>query len=128
MLDVTIRSAYSQTTAEIPNTKQNLRNADLAKLAKYKNYTSEFHARIQPLSFTTFGAQSTSVKDFIKDLEQCAIINGMYFPKIDRKFSIIWQENISFSIARTTYEYASLAAQSHNTNYAHFLAAQHQTD
>ena len=69
-----------------------------------------------------FGAQSTSGKDFIKDLEQCAIINGMYFPKIDRKFSIIWQESISFAIASTTCEYASLAAQSHNTNHTHFLA------
>ena len=40
---------------------------------------------------------------------------GQYFPGIDRRFRVVWRENISFEIARRTADAAEKAVARHRS-------------
>ena len=48
--------------------------------------------------------------EYIKAMEKTAIINKTYFRSLDRRFAVIWRENLSFSVASYTAQAALKAA------------------
>ena len=115
MADPTIIQAYDNRSNTLPNTKNNLDKAAKVKIQKYKDAATDWRARVQPLPYTTFGATSRHTAKWLTDIEAAAKNNAQYFPELDRKFSVVWRENISFSIARATAKAAFEASAHHQT-------------
>jgi hypothetical protein len=99
----------------VPDTKKNLEKAAKVKIQKYRDAATDWRARVQPLPYTTFGATSRYTAKWLTDVEATAKNNAQYFPELDRKFSVVWRENISFSIARETAKAAFEASAHHQT-------------
>ena len=116
MTDVSITQAYKNTN-QLPDTGMKLSQVCQYKFNKYKTIASLLQAKIQPLVWTTFGAFSPSVIEYIKAMEKTAIINKTYFRSLDRRFAVIWRENLSFSVARYTAQAALKAAGLNMINY-----------
>ena len=75
-------------------------------------------ATVVPLAFTSFGAFHHNFTIFLKHMKQIAIATGNHFPETDGSFTTYWKTNILFTIARSTAQNASKAANKHNINYA----------
>ena len=115
MADPTIIQAYDNNSNALPDTKKNLEKAAKVKIQKYRDAATDWRARVQPLPYTTFGATSRYTTKWLTDVEAAAKNNAQYFPELDRKFSVVWRENISFSIARETAKAAFEASAHHQT-------------
>ena len=113
MADLTIIQAYSPDHATVPDTTRLLNTASRAKANKYRADAANWRARVQPLCYTTFGAISKDARDWLDSVEQAAIAGGQYFPGIDRRFRVVWRENISFEIARRTAATARKGIEKH---------------
>ena len=118
MADVTIQQAYKPLTAQLPNTRLILRKASKDKIRKYTNDAAAWRASIQPLTYTTFGAVSKDVSQWIDRIEQAAIAGAHYFPKFQRRFKVVWRENISFALLRATAAAATRGIQQHRAEIA----------
>ena len=113
MADLTIIQAYSPDHLAVPDTTRLLNTASRAKSNKYRADAANWRARVQPLCYTTFGAISKDARDWLDGVEQAAIAGGQYFPGIDRRFRVVWRENISFEIARRTAATARKGLEKH---------------
>jgi predicted small metal-binding protein len=120
MADVTIIQAYSPDHLTLPDTTRLLNTASRAKTNKYRTDAANWRARVQPLSYTTFGAISKDARDWLDSVEQAAIAGAQYFPGIDRRFRVVWRENISFEIARQTAAMAQKGIEKHAYKLAGF--------
>lgn len=105
--------AYSPDHLTVPDTTRLLNKASRAKSNKYRADAANWRARVQPLSYTTFGAISKDARDWLDSVEQAAIAGAQYFPGIDRRFRVVWRENISFEIARQTAAMAKKGIEKH---------------
>ena len=113
MADVTIVQAYDPDQTTLPNTSKLLATAAKIKTNKYRNDAAAWRARVQPLPYTTFGAISKDAQEWLDQVERAAMAGGQYFPEIDRRFRVVWRENISFEIARHTADAAEKALTHH---------------
>ena len=77
-----------------------------------------FLNRIQPLTYTTFGAVSKDARQWIDRVEQAAIAGAHYFPGLERRFKVVWRENISFALLRATAAAAMCGVQKHRAEMA----------
>ena len=118
MADLTVIQAYQPDHTTIPDTTRLLKTASRAKSNKYKADAANWRARVQPLCYTTFGAISKDARDWLDSVEQAAIAGAQYFPGIDRRFRVVWRENISFEIARQTAKTAEKGMQRHRHELA----------
>ena len=118
MADVTIQQAYKPLTAQLPNTRLILRKASKDKIRKYTNDAAAWRASIQPLTYTTFGAVSKDARQWIDRVEQAAIAGAHYFPGLERRFKVVWRENISFALLRATAAAAMCGVQKHRAEMA----------
>ena len=73
---------------------------------------------IQPLTYTTFGAVSKDARQWIDRVEQAAIAGAHHFPELERRFKVVWRENISFAILRATAAAATRGLQQHRAELA----------
>lgn len=113
MADVTIVQAYDPDHTTLPNTSKLLATAAKIKTNKYRNDAAAWRARVQPIPYTTFGAVSKDAREWLDQVERAATAGGHYFPEIDRRFRVVWRENISFEIARHTADAAEKALTRH---------------
>lgn len=121
MADVTIQQAYQPIGPQLPNTRQILQRASKQKVQKYTNDAAAWRAYIQPLTYTTFGAISMDARQWIDRIEQAAIAGAHHFPEIERRFKVVWRENISFDILRATVAAATRGIQQHRAEVALLL-------
>ena len=115
---MTIHQAYQPLTSQLPNTRQILKQASNEKIRRYTNDAAAWRARIQPLSYTTFGAVSKDASQWIDRIEQAAIAGAHYFPRFQRRFKVVWRENISFALLRATAAAATCGIQQHGAEVA----------
>ena len=115
MADVTIVQAYQPNDPTLPNTSKLLAAAAKAKTNKYREDAAAWRAQVQPLAYTTFGAVSNEARQWLDQVERAAMAGGQYFPGIDRRFRVVWRENISFEIARRTADAAEKAVARHRS-------------
>ena len=118
MADVTIREAYEPMSNKLPSTRLILNRASKEKKRKYTNDAAAWRASIQPLPYTTFGAVSIDARQWIERVEQAAIAGAHYFPGLERRFKVVWRENINFAILRATAAAATRGIQKHRENVA----------
>ena len=118
MADVTIQQAYEPMSTQLPNTRLILSRASKEKTRKYTNDAAAWRASIQPLPYTTFGAVSKDARQWIGRMEQAAIAGAHYFPGLERRFQVVWRENISFAILRATAVAATRGMQRHRAMVA----------
>ena len=52
-------------------------------------------------------------RNWLDSVEKAAIAGAQYFPGIDRRFRVVWRENISFEIARRTAATARKGMERH---------------
>ena len=115
---MTIQQAYEPLSAKLPSTRSILSRASKHKKRKYTNDAAAWRASIQPLPYTTFGAVSIDARQWIERVEQAAIAGAHYFPGLERRFKVVWRENISFAILRATAAAATRGIQKHRENVA----------
>ena len=120
MADVTIQQAYEPMSTQLPNTRLILSRGSKEKTRKYTNDAAAWRASIQPLPYTTFGAVSKDARQWIGRIEQAAIAGAHYFPGLERRFQVVWRENISFEIARQTAAMAQKGIEKHAYKLAGF--------
>ena len=118
MADVTIHQAYKPMSDQLPNTRLILNQASKEKIRKYTNDAAVWRASIQPLTYTTFGAVSKDARQWIDRVEQAAIAGAHHFPALERRFKVVWRENISFAILRATAAAATRGLQQHRAELA----------
>ena len=80
---------------------------------QYREDAAAWRAQVQPLAYTTFGAVSNEARQWLDQVERAAMAGGQYFPGIDRRFRVVWRENISFEIARRTAATARKGIEKH---------------
>ena len=68
---------------------------------------------VVPLAYTTFGAISNDTAKWMKQVEEAAIAGANYFPDLQRRFSVVQRENISFAIAKANAKAARKAYHKH---------------
>lgn len=51
-------------------------------------------------------------------MEQAAIAGARYFPGLERRFKVVWRENISFALLRATAAAAMRGVQKHRAESA----------
>ena len=51
-------------------------------------------------------------------IEQAAIAGAHYFPELERRFKVVWRENISFALLRATATAATRGIQQHRAEVA----------
>ena len=51
-------------------------------------------------------------------MEQAAIAGAHYFPALERRFHVVWRENISFAILRATAIAATRGLEKHRETVA----------
>ena len=51
-------------------------------------------------------------------MEQAAIAGAHYFPGLERRFKVVWRENISFALLRATAAAAMCGVQKHRAEMA----------
>ena len=120
MADVTIQQAYQPMSTQLPNTRLILNRASKEKIRKYTNDAAVWRASVQPLPYTTFGAVSKDAQQWIARVEQAAIAGAHYFPGLERRFKVVWRENISFAILRATAAAAKKGVHKHRAAVANF--------
>ena len=113
MADLTIIQAYQPDHTTVPDTTRLLNTASRAKSNKYRADAANWRARVQPLCYTTFGAISKDARNWLDSVEKAAIAGAHYFAGIDRRFRVVWRENISFEIARRTAAMARKGMERH---------------
>ena len=113
MADITIIQAYQPDHTTVPDTTRLLNTASRAKSNKYRADAANWRARVQPLCYTTFGAISKDARNWLDSVEKAAIAGAHYFAGIDRRFRVVWRENISFEIARRTAAMARKGMERH---------------
>lgn len=117
LVDVTVVQHYRTTNnGVVLDSKTQMSTAATAKHTKYTNIASDLNASVLPLPFTTLGAHNGLLTKFLKNMATAAERQGCYFKDLDRKAEIVWRENISFAVARSTAQAAYKSASMHITN------------
>ena len=118
MAGATIQQACEPISTQLPNTRLILSRAPKEKTRKCTNDAAAWRASIQPLTYTTFGAVSKDAQQWIGRVEQAAIAGAHYFPGLERRFKVVWRENISFAILQATAAAAAHGVQQHRAMVA----------
>ena len=74
------------------------------------------HLHTQHLIHST--AVSKDARQWIDRVEQAAIAGAHYFPGLERRFKVVWRENISFALLRATAAAAMCGVQKHRAEMA----------
>lgn len=116
MLDVTVVQPYATSGQSDLTSRDTMQRAVNAKNVKYVPMAPSFNARVLPMPFTTLGAHHhTLMPSFLNHMAECARLAAIYFPELDRKLQVVWRENISFALARSTARAAKESAAKHRS-------------